>query len=172
MEWDSFTGQEIYLVKYAALTPAWENWLGVHFWMLESVFPNTSLRALDMAPFDHTPCILSIATDIPKSRIFRFENFWLLDNQFSNILAKCWSETTHHTDCAKALTAKFKTLRKRLREWQASKTGLRTITANTRITLQFLEVLWDYRDLSIEEWNFKDLLKDHLVTLLEKQRLY
>lgn len=125
-----------------------------------------------MAPFDHTPCVVSIATDIPKSRIFRFENFWLLDDQFPGILAECWSETNQHTDCAKALTAKFKALRKRLREWQASKTGMRTIIANTRVSLQFLEVLGEYRDLSVEEWNFKELLKDHLIYLLEKLWIY
>jgi hypothetical protein len=125
-----------------------------------------------MAPSDHTPCVVSIATDIPKSRIFRFENFWLLDDQFLGILAECWSETNQHTDCAKALTAKFKAPRKRLREWQASKTGMRTIIANTRVSLQFLEVLGVYRDLSVEEWNFKELLKDHLIYLLEKQWIY
>lgn len=26
--------------------------------------------------------------------------------------------------------------------------------------------------MSIEEWNFRDLLKDHLISLLEQQRVY
>jgi hypothetical protein len=38
--------------------------------------------------------------------------------------------------------------------------------------LHFMEVISDHRDLSIEEWNFKDILKDHLLDLLERQRLY
>ena len=98
-------------------------------------FPNTNLRALDMAPSDHTPCVVTIATNIPKSRIFRFENYRLLDEQFPVILTKCWADTNHHTDCAKALTTKFKALRKKLKDWQASKTGLRTIIANTKTIL-------------------------------------
>lgn len=59
-----------------------------------------------------------------------------------------------------------------MREWQASKTGLRTIIANTKTTLQFLEVLGELRDLSVEEWNFKEFLKEHLISILEKQRIY
>lgn len=52
------------------------------------------------------------------------------------------------------------------------KTGLKTLIANTRTILQFIEIMGDYRDLSVEEWNFKDLLKDHLLSLLEQQRIY
>lgn len=120
-----------------------------------------------MTPSDHTPCIVTIVTTIPKSKIFRFENFWLLSEQFPEILASCWATSTHQLDCAKSLTAKFKLLMKKLKEWQASKTGLRTIIANTRSVLQFIEILGEYRDLSIEEWNFKDILKEHLISLLE-----
>lgn len=43
---------------------------------------------------------------------------------------------------------------------------------NTRLTLQFVETLGEYRDLSIEEWNFKELLKTHLLSLLKQQRIY
>jgi hypothetical protein len=40
-------------------------------------FPTTSARALDMVPSDHTPYIVSISTVIPKSKVFRFENYWI-----------------------------------------------------------------------------------------------
>ena len=55
---------------------------------------------------------------------------------------------------------------KKLKEWQAAKTGLKTLIVNTKIVLQFIEVLGHSRDLSIE-WNFKECLKDHLLSLLE-----
>ena len=35
-------------------------------------YPNTSVKALDVAPSDHTPCIISISTVIPRSKVFRF----------------------------------------------------------------------------------------------------
>lgn len=134
-------------------------------------YPNTSVKALDMPPSDHTPCVVSISTVIPKSRIFRFENYWMLSDQFPEILNTSWSTPVHHSDRAKVITAKFKTLRKNLRDWQATKVGLHTVIANTRTVLQFFEVVEDFRDLSVEEWNFKEALKNHLLSLLEQQRL-
>ena len=75
-------------------------------------YPNTSAKALDMTPSYHTPCVVSISTSIPKSKVFRFENFRLLSDQFSGILADCWSTPNHPTDTAKSITAKFKCLTK------------------------------------------------------------
>jgi len=40
-------------------------------------YPSTSVKALDMIPSDHCPCIVNISTAIPRNRIFRFENHWL-----------------------------------------------------------------------------------------------
>jgi len=114
-------------------------------------YPSTTVKALDMAPSDHTPCLVSISTSIPRSKVFRFENFWLLNDQFAGILSDCWTTPMQEDDCAKIITAKFKHLRRKLKEWQASRTGLKTFIKNTRSTLQFLEVLGEYRDLSIEE---------------------
>ena len=59
-----------------------------------------------------------------------------------------------------------------MKDWHAAKTGLKTLITNSRIVLQFIEVLGEYRDLSIEEWNFKESLKNHLLELLEQQRIY
>jgi hypothetical protein len=135
-------------------------------------YPSTTLKALDITPSNNTPCLITIATSIPKSKVFRFENFWLLNDQFMGILSDCWAIPLQHVDCAKSLTAKFQNLRLKLKEWQASKIGLHTLIANARAILQFVEFLGDFRDLSVEEWNFKDLLKNHLLGLLEQQRVY
>lgn len=135
-------------------------------------YPNTSAKALDMTPSDHTPCVISISTAIPRSKVFRFENFWLLNEQFAEIVTESWATPNHHNDKVKSLTAKFKLLREKLKEWQAAKTGLKALITNTRVILQFLEVLGEYKDLSIEEWNFREFLKNHLLELLEQQRIY
>ena len=135
-------------------------------------YPNTTTKSLDMTPSNHTPCVVSISTAIPKSKVFRFENFWMLNEQFIEVVSKSWATPNHHTDRAKSLTAKLKLLRKKLKEWHAAKTRLKTLITNTRTVLQFLEVLGEYRDLSIEEWNLKEFLKNHLLELLEQQRIY
>jgi len=135
-------------------------------------YPNTSVKALDMTPSDHTPLVINISTKIPKARIFRFENFWMISEHINTILNSAWSAPVYHTDRAKIITAKFKILRKKLRDGQASRMGLHTTISNTKIVIQFLEALEDFRDLSLEEWNFRDSLREHLVSLLEQQRIY
>ena len=40
-------------------------------------YPYTTLKALDMTPSDHCPCVVSISTTIPRTKVFRFENYWL-----------------------------------------------------------------------------------------------
>lgn len=84
-------------------------------WLLS--YPDTSLTALDMTSSDHCPCIVNISSHIPKGGIFRFEYYWLKHDNFGNILSQVWDAPTTQSDCAKNLTAKFKNLRKALKDW-------------------------------------------------------
>jgi len=93
-------------------------------------------------------------------------------SEFQSILTQSWSQPNHITDKAKNITAKLKVLRKRLKEWQASMTNLKTLISNVRLVILFLEVLEDYIDLSLAEWHFRKILENHLLNLLEKQNVY
>lgn len=135
-------------------------------------YPNTSINALDMIPSDHCPCVVSISTMIPRNKVFRFENYWLKHQDYQNTLTQSWGNSPNIEDAAKRITAKLKFLRKNLREWQASMQNLKTVIANVRIIILFLEVIADHRDLSLAEWNFHKILEKHLLDLLEKQRIY
>lgn len=66
----------------------------------------------------------------------------------------------------------MKRLRKRLGDWQASLTNLKTLIANVRDIILFQEILADYRDLSLLEWNFRKIQEKHLLSLRDKQRHY
>lgn len=114
-------------------------------------YPSTSVKALDMIPSDHCPCIVNISTQIPRNKIFRFKNFWLKHPEFQSILLQSWNEPIAITDKARLVTAKLKRLRKKLRDWQASLTNLKTLIANVRGIIFFLEILTDYRDLGLFE---------------------
>lgn len=133
-------------------------------------YPTTTAKALSMNPSNHCPCLVTISIDIPRGGFFRFENYWLQHDQFSGILEQSWSTPMMQQDSAKLVTAKFKVTRQRLRQWQASLTSLKTLINNTKLVLHFLEVLGDYRDLSLQEWNFKKLLDDRLLNLLTQQK--
>jgi hypothetical protein len=38
-------------------------------------YPGTSITTLGRDTSDHMSCLVSISTDIPKAKIFRFENY-------------------------------------------------------------------------------------------------
>jgi len=135
-------------------------------------YPDTSVFALDMVPSDHCPCIVSISTKIPKSRVFRFENHWLRHQDYQNILTQSWGTQINTNDAAKRITVKMKQLRKNLKDWQASMQSLKTVISNVRSIILFLEIIAEFRDLSLSEWNFHKILEKHLLELLEKQRIY
>lgn len=110
--------------------------------------------------------MVSVGTDISKGNIFRFENYWMEHEQFINVVAHGWSVPVQHSDKAKIITAKCKNLKKVLRVWQQQLSSLKVNISKVKLILNFLEVIEEYRDLSVGEWNFKTILSDQLVALL------
>jgi endonuclease/exonuclease/phosphatase family metal-dependent hydrolase len=45
-------------------------------------FLKTTCKALSMEVSDHTPLVITVSTSVPRSNIFRFENSWLLREDF------------------------------------------------------------------------------------------
>lgn len=136
------------------------------------MYPSTKATTLVAEVSDHTPCLIEIATEIPKGSIFRFENYWMEHEHFLQIVQHGWSLPTFHTDVAKNLTAKFKNLRRVLKAWQRNLSSLSANISNVKLVLSFMELLEEHRDLSLEEWNFKEILSEKLVALLHQQKIY
>jgi hypothetical protein len=53
-----------------------------------------------MEPVDHVPCVITIAINIPKGHIFRFENYWMEHEHFLQIVSHGWSIPTNQADIA------------------------------------------------------------------------
>lgn len=98
-------------------------------------FPDTTAKGLEMTPSNHCPCLVNISTSIPRPKAFRFENFWLQLQDFQQILTQVWTSPVAHSNHAKILSAKFKNLRKALKEKQASMLGLKSVIANTKFII-------------------------------------
>lgn len=45
-------------------------------------YPNTLAFPLARVTSDHVPCVIQIQTSMPKSSLFRFENWWLQQDSF------------------------------------------------------------------------------------------
>ena len=53
-------------------------------------FPNTLVSPLGKPVSDHTPCNVVIQTTIPKSKIFRFETYWIAHPGFMEVVERAW----------------------------------------------------------------------------------
>jgi hypothetical protein len=124
-------------------------------------YPGSKVTTLSGDISDHYSCRVSISTNIPKAKIFRFENFWMLHDDFSQVLQHGWSMPTFQTDDARILTAKLKNLRRVFRRWQANLANIAKTTGNNKMILRLTDLLEEFRDLSLKEWNFRQILKEH-----------
>jgi hypothetical protein len=88
------------------------------------------------------------------------------------ILEHGWNLPCNQEDRATKLGAKFKTLRKILRQWHSQISNMSKLIDNNKITLAFLDSLEEFRDLALEEWNFRKLVQENLGKLLDQQREY
>jgi hypothetical protein len=91
-------------------------------WMAN--YPSSSTFILSRDISNHTPCLISISTYIPKSKVFRFEIFWLLHEEFMSVLQHGWNVSDLMQDMAKDLGAKFKNLSRVLIAWQSQLANL------------------------------------------------
>jgi hypothetical protein len=75
-------------------------------------------------------------------------------------------------DKAKNLTAKFKYVRKVLKNCQRSLPKIDKMVQNIKLLIEFVDNMEEHRDLSIEEWNFRDILQQKVADLLNIQKIY
>jgi hypothetical protein len=139
-------------------------------WMTN--FPSSFALALSRDTSDHTPCLISISTSIPQARIFRFENYCMLHEDFPSVMSHGWNVATVQGDNAKNIIAKFKNLRRVLRAWHSQLSNLAATITNNKNVLMLLDTLEEFKDLSLEEWNFRAIVQEHLTNLLEQHRIY
>jgi hypothetical protein len=112
-----------------------------------SALPNTWAFGLSRDTSDHTHCLISAATNVSISNVFRFENFWLEHHQFPDVLQHGWSLLVSQSDKAKKISAKFKNLRRVFKAWQSQLPNLPKTTQNCKDVILFLDVLEEHRDL-------------------------
>src|SRR3954451_3919874 len=94
------------------------NWIGFFTscqWTLQ--YPNTLVSPLAKPTSDHIPCVVKIATSIPKARIFCFENFWIKQPGFFQLVKKVWDQPSRKSNVVARVAAKLKNLRYELKKW-------------------------------------------------------
>lgn len=74
----------------------------------DETLPGTILSSLTRSTSDHVPLKIDISTSIPKSRLFRFDNYWVQLAGFRDVASSAWNCRMGNSESAATLTAKLK----------------------------------------------------------------
>jgi hypothetical protein len=111
--------------------------------------------------------VVKIATSIPKAKVFRFENHSIQQPGFFELVEKVWNSPVKAQSSSSIITAKFKNLRYELKRWGGNLSHLKDLISKCNYVILLLDQLEDDRDLSIPEFNFRNIVKVHLKKLLQ-----
>jgi hypothetical protein len=89
-----------------------------------------------------------------------------------NIFQTTWLGLPYLLDKAKNLTAKFKIVRKVLKDWQRSLSKIDKTVRDIKLLIEFIDNIEEHQDLFIEEWNFRDIMQQKVAELLNIQKIY
>jgi hypothetical protein len=83
------------------------------YWFFTSMhwtlsFPNTTVHPQGKPTLDHSPLVVTIQTNIPASKMFCFENYWVAHPGFHEIVSSSWSKPVYKPNSAAILNHKFK----------------------------------------------------------------
>jgi hypothetical protein len=137
-----------------------------------SSYPSTLVTPQGKPTSDHVPCVITIQTQIPGSKVFKFENYWIAHLGFLQTVCASWTKPTFKHNSAANINAKFERLRYDLKYWSRSISRLKICIENTNKAIMEIDKLEDIRRLSAPESNVKKILKSHLARLLEYQNIY
>jgi hypothetical protein len=132
-------------------------------WTLD--YPSTLVLPLAKITSDHIPCKISIGTDIPKSNIFRFENFWPEYPGFLDSVNLGWEQQVRNNrSSATILASKLKNTRHFLKHWSKNLSQLSMLIKNCNKVIFYLDCLEECRTLFLPEWNTRVIVKSQLQT--------
>jgi hypothetical protein len=114
--------------------------------------------------------VISVGTKIPRPKIFRFENYWLQHSAFKEIVENAWNIPVSYSNSAKRINAKLKNVRRALKLWSKNLPCLKRQIAKVNYVIEMLDNLEEIRALNDFEWNLRDILKSHVISLLQDQK--
>lgn len=137
-----------------------------------SLYPNTIVLPLARRASDREPCVVSIDTAIPKSKVFRFENYWVNLPGFMDCVSKSWSTPICHGSAASIISKKFKHLRYDLKQWRINLSSIKKVISQCSTVILGFDSLEELRPLTLPEFNFRKIVKLHHENLLRLQYIY
>ena len=137
-----------------------------------SCYPVSQVLPLAKTTSNHIPCVVSIATSIPKVKLFRFKNYWVEQAGFLDCVRQNWEQPSHKRHITAVIMDKFKRLRGALKHWNKNISKIKVLIQKCNRVIFILDCLEEFMRLTIPEANFRKIVKRHHEKLLHWQHLY
>ncbi|CAN6218601.1 unnamed protein product [Urochloa humidicola] len=137
-----------------------------------AAFPNSTLTSLVRTTSDHTPILASLATTIPKSNLFRFENAWLRNATFLPSVLPSWHDAPPHVNAAGRLAGHLKSTRASAKVWARRYRAPPALIPNCKFIIFLLDFYEDLRCLSSDEQHTRKLCQDRLALAVKERAAY
>ena len=137
-----------------------------------STFPNRIATPMANLFSDHVPILISIGTNVPKTHIFWFEEYWLEFHGRKDVVVSAWHCGKQGRNSAQDITARLKSLRQGIKAWSRNLSQLAKIISTYNYVMALLAGIEEQRPLSLQESNFRRMLRSHTEKLLEAKRIF
>ena len=115
---------------------------------------------------------IQIGIRIPKTNIFRFENYWFNHPRCMEHIVNVWNTSVRSRNSGHAINEKLKLLRRVLKRWAKNLSNLSLLISNCNLTIAFFDKLEEIRDLLPHEAIFRKFIKSHILNQLAMQNEY
>jgi hypothetical protein len=89
-----------------------------------------------------------------------------------DLVKSVWSTNIRTSNSATRVSSKFKLLRAALKKWSKKLSNLSKLIKVSNNTLEVLDTLEEQRPLFLQEYNFRRILKAHILRLLGYKKEY
>ncbi|WMV13355.1 hypothetical protein MTR67_006740 [Solanum verrucosum] len=118
----------------------------------EEKFKNIRQKLLPRVLFDHCPILLESGNWEQKRSNFKFENWWLKVEGFTNLIQSWWNEFLVEGCPDYILNIKLRMLKQKLKEWSKSNFGELTSKKNSLLEeLAEIDLIQETRELTEDE---------------------
>jgi hypothetical protein len=137
-----------------------------------SAFPDTSLTSLPRPTSDHTPLLLTLGTNIPKSPVFRFENAWLHNPFFLPAVLPAWSVSCPQADAPGQLASCLKATRAAAKVWSRRNRVSPALIQKCKFLILLFDTLDEHRSLSSTELQVRFICQERLALAIKTRVAY
>lgn len=115
---------------------------------------------------------IKIGSDIPKASIFSFENYWMEFHGFYGTVRRCWNLNLSLSNSTRDVFARFNCVIQGLKKWSKNLSKLNSIIEACNYVSTLMDGIEYQRPLTLIKNNFKNILKKHILKLLEAKIIY